>query len=316
MNDRRRTIAGMILAAGFGERMLPLTRTLPKPLLPVLGAPLLEIVARKLLRAGARPILANLHHLPDAIERFAADRGLPVAFHREDEILGTGGGIGGMAPAAAGADCVLLHNGDVVADIDFAAALAYHEARDALVTLVLAPDGPRRNVAVGSDGAVLSIGDAPPGAALLGYTGMAILAAASLAFFPRGKKAGLVDILSGMIGRRPGSVAGWNAGGGGAPYAWGDCGSPASYLDVHRRILLEKTAFDPLIVPPPGPVHEGEGSVVEPGARLSGFCEIGRRAAIGRNAAVENCVLLEGARVANGERRRNEIVFSGGSLQG
>ncbi len=316
MIDGRRTIAGMILAAGRGERMLPLTRTLPKPLLPVLGVPLFEIAARKLLRAGAGRILANLHHLPDEIERYAEGRRLPVLFHREREILGTGGGIGNMAPSAAGADCVLLHNGDVVADIDFAPALAFHEARGALVTLVLAPDGPRANVAVAEDGEVRSIGPgAPAGASLLGYTGLAILAPASLAFFPAGRKGGLVDVLSGMIARRPGSVAGWNAGGGGAPYAWGDCGSPAPYLDVHRRILVEKTAFDPLVPPPPGSVHRSADSVVEPGATLAGFCEIGRGAAIGRDAAVENCVLLEGARVAPGERRRNEIIFAGGSIR-
>ena len=150
----------------------------------------------------------------------------------------------------------------------------------------------------------------------LGYAGMAILSPSSLSSFPPDRKAGLVEIISGMIERRPGSVAGWNAGARGRPYAWGDCGSPAPYLDVHRRILLEKTVFDPLVVPPSGPVHEGEGSVVEPGARLRGFCEVGPRATIGRGACVENCVLLEGARVAGGERRRNEIIFPGGSLRG
>ncbi len=317
MNENRRTIAGIILAAGYGERMLPLTRTVPKPLIPVLGIPLLEIVAGKLQRAGARSIHANLHHLAGEIERFSSGRDLPVSFHREETILGTGGGIGGMAPAVAGADCVLLHNGDTVADIDFAPALAFHEERRALVTLILAPSGPPANVAVTEAGEVISIGGpAREGGGRLGYTGMAILSPDSLDLFPRGKKAGLVEILAGMIARRPGSVAGWNAGAGGGTCAWADCGSPSSYLGIHRRILIEKTFFDPRLAPPAGPVHEGEESVVEPGARISGFCEIGRRATIERGAEVEDCVLLEGARVAGGERRRGEIVFSGGSLKG
>ena len=148
MNDAPRPIAGLVLAAGYGERMLPLTRSFPKPLLPVLGVPVFEIVVRKLLRAGARSIHANLHHLPDAIERYAEGRDLPVVFHREETILGTGGGIGAMASAVAGAECVLLHNADCVSDIDLAPALAFHASRRPLVTLILVPEGPRANVAV------------------------------------------------------------------------------------------------------------------------------------------------------------------------
>lgn len=318
MRDPAGTLAGMILAAGYGERMLPLTRLLPKPLLPVLGVPLLEIVAGKLLREGASSLHVNVHHLPEAIEAFAGGRGWPVSLHREKEILGTAGGIGTMGPAAAAADDVLLHNGDVLADIPFAPALAMHRSRGALVTLVLVPSGPRANVAVANDGSVTAVGvpDARPGSRLLGYTGMAIISREGLSLFPRGAFAGLVDTLNGIIARRPGAVAGWNAGAAGAAYAWGDCGAPAPYLDVHRRILVEKTAFDGRIPPPAGTVHADPGATIEAGGRIAGFCSIGPGAVIARGAALEDCVVLGGTRVEGPEEHRREILFPGGSLKG
>lgn len=305
----------MILAAGYGERMLPLTRSIPKPLLPVLGVPLLEIVAGKLLREGASSLHVNLHHLPERIESFARGRGWPVAFHRESAILGTAGGVGAMGPAAGDADDVLLHNGDVIADIPYAPALERHRSRGALVTLVLAPSGPRANVAVAADGSVTAVGvaDAPPGSRLLGYTGMAVISREGLSLFPRGVYAGLVDTLNGLVVRRPGSVAGWIAG---ETCAWGDCGAPAPYLDLHRRILVEKILFDPRVPPPPGTVHAAPGARVENGARLSGFCSMAAGAVAAAGAALEDCVVLGGTRVEGPEEHRREVLFPGGSLKG
>ena len=309
----------MILAAGYGERMLPLSSTLPKPLLPVLGTALLEVTAAKLARCGALETHCNLFHLPDAIEGHAKRAGLEIAFHRERELLGTGGGIGNMADAVAGFDATLLMNGDVLCDADYAPALSFHEARGALVTLVLAPPGPRANVLVGDDGAIVAIGESAEAAGAhgtsLGYTGLAILSRESLAFFPRGARMGLVPILTGMIRERPGSVRGYDLSASGAPFAWGETGSPGGYLDIHRRILVDKTRFDPLLEPPPLPLHVGDGASVDPGARWSGFLDVGPRAVVGRGAILESCVVLEGAEVRANARHANEIVFRGGSLR-
>jgi NDP-sugar pyrophosphorylase family protein len=314
----KRSIAGMILAAGHGERMYPLTATLPKALLPVLGIPVLEIIVGKLKRSGAAEIHCNLFHLPDPIESRAAEAGLVIRFHREPELLGTGGGIGAMASAVSGFGATLLCNCDVLSDIDLAAALSFHEARGALVTLVLAPAGPPANVFLGAEDAVLAIG---PGAAVsgsparrLGYTGAAVLSPGALAFFPRDRRAGLVEILTDMIEARPGSVLGYDAARAGTP-AWGETGSPAGYLEIHRRILVDKIKFDPLLDPPPLPLHAGVEAVIDPGASWRGFLEIGPRAAIRRGAALENCVVLEGATVLEDSRHANEIIFAGGTMK-
>jgi NDP-sugar pyrophosphorylase family protein len=318
MTNTRSARSGIVLAAGYGERMLPLTARLPKPLLPILGTPLLELAVRKLLRSGAGEIHCNTFHLPDEIEAFAARRDWPVRLHRETELLGTGGGIGNMRDAVSGSDYVLLHNGDVVSDIPFEPAIELHAGRRALVTLVLVPSGPRANVAVSAAGEVLAIGGeagtTAGGAKLLGYTGLAVLSPESLTFFPRGKRGQLVAILTEMIRTRPGSVIGWNAGDEGAPYAWGDAGSPAGYLGIHRAILLDGARFDSEAEPPPGPLFIGEGANVHAGARFAGFCAVGRRAVIEPGARLENCVVLDDTIVARGTVHANEILFPGGTL--
>ena len=309
----------MILAAGYGERMLPLTEQVPKPVLPILGTPLLELIVMKLMRHGAAEIHCNVFHLAGKIESLVASRSWPVRLHREIELLGTGGGIGGMRDGVSGADCILLHNGDVLSDIPFEQALERHRKQEALVTLVLVPSGPRANVAVGAENEVIAIGEGAEklgrGAKLLGYTGLAVLSPDALPFYPRGKKAHLVTILMEMMRKKPGSVIGWNAAEGEIPYAWGDAGSPAGYLGIHRAILVDGARFDPEVATPRGPIHAGEGAKVDPAARCAGFCAIGRRAVVEPRARLENCVVLDDTIVARDTVHSNEILFPGGTLK-
>jgi len=319
MKNTRTAISGIILAAGFGERMLPLTERIPKPLLPILGTPLLELIVKKLMRHGAAEIHCNIFHLSDTIEAFVSRHAWPVRLRREEELLGTGGGIGNMRGGVSGADCILLHNGDVLSDIPYEPAIERHRKQKALVTLVLVPSGPRANVAVGAANEVIAIGEGAerlgPGANLLGYTGLAVLSPDSLPFFPRGKKAHLVTILMEMMRKKPGSVIGWNAAEGEIPYAWGDAGSPAGYLGIHRAILVDGARFDPEVATPRGPIHAGEGAKVDPAARCAGFCAIGRRAVVEPRARLENCVVLDDTIVARDTVHSNEILFPEGVLR-
>jgi NDP-sugar pyrophosphorylase family protein len=128
MTERERTMRGqvteaIILAAGFGTRMRPLTDVTAKPLLPVAGVPAIEIAAARLLRAGARRLHVNLHHHGVAVRAFAESKGWPAVFHEEREILDTGGGIGNMAGALGTDGPILLHNGDAVTSIRYDKAL-------------------------------------------------------------------------------------------------------------------------------------------------------------------------------------------------
>ena len=110
----------LIFAAGLGTRLRPLTDTMPKALVPVGGVPMLERVLCKLLDAGIDSFVVNVHHFAEQIEDFLASRdfGVPVALSRETgEPLETGGGIRHAAPLL-GAGRFLVHNVDILSDLD------------------------------------------------------------------------------------------------------------------------------------------------------------------------------------------------------
>lgn len=131
----------MILAAGLGERLRPLTDHAPKALVEVAGVPLLERVARRLIDAGADRLVINVHHHADQIERYVARRGgfgVEVRFSREEEApLETGGGLLAAGPLFEGAQPFLLHNVDVICDADLGAMYDAHAARGPLATLAV-----------------------------------------------------------------------------------------------------------------------------------------------------------------------------------
>ena len=131
----------MILAAGLGTRLRPLTNDRPKALVTIAGRTLLEITIERLRSFGVREIIVNTHHFADQIEDFlrANDHfGLRIELSREDELLDTGGGLKKAAWFFRGDDApFLLHNVDVISNIDLGAMIQAHIDRGALATLAV-----------------------------------------------------------------------------------------------------------------------------------------------------------------------------------
>ena len=128
----------LIFAAGLGTRLRPLTDTMPKALVPVAGEPMLQRVLCKLRDAGLGPFVVNVHHFAEQIEDFLAghDFGVPVALSREEkEPLETGGGIRHAAPLL-GPGRFLVHNVDILSDLDVRWFLRQDDP-DSLATLLL-----------------------------------------------------------------------------------------------------------------------------------------------------------------------------------
>src|SRR5215203_835929 len=152
----------MILAAGLGTRLRPLTNTIPKPLLPVGGTPLIVWNLLLLKRHGFRDVVINLHHLGPLIEQALGDGskfGLRILYLKEPMILGTGGGIKQAEPYFCG-EPVLVLNGDTLIELDLSALCAFHLERQAAATLVLRedPDAARWGlIEVGPDQRILRI---------------------------------------------------------------------------------------------------------------------------------------------------------------
>ncbi len=157
----------MVLAAGLGTRLRPLTDILPKPLLPVAGRPLLEWNLLLLKRHGITEVIINLHHLGEQIVRALGDGarlGLRLAYSHEPTLQGTGGGIKQAAPFLKDGAFLVL-NGDTLSDCDLTALIATHRASGALATLAVRDDpeaatwGP---VALDAQGRILQINGKPP----------------------------------------------------------------------------------------------------------------------------------------------------------
>jgi len=132
----------MVLAAGRGERLRPLTNQMPKPMIPVAGKPLIHYTLSYLKNYGVEEVVINLHHLGDQIRSYVEDGsrwGLRVTYSLERQLLGTGGGIQKAAPYLLQETFVVL-NGDILLELDLRKVMAFHEENNADVTMVLRND--------------------------------------------------------------------------------------------------------------------------------------------------------------------------------
>lgn len=132
----------MVLAAGLGERLRPITEKTPKALVPVAGRPMIEYSLLLLRHAGIKDILINLHHLGAQIEEYLGDGnrwGLSIQYSREERLLDTGGAVFKAKPYFEDGAFVIV-NSDVLIDLPLTDLVAFHSRHKALATLVLRPD--------------------------------------------------------------------------------------------------------------------------------------------------------------------------------
>lgn len=129
----------MILAAGFGTRLKPLTETVPKALVKVGGIPMIELALKRLISFGVKEIVINTHHLADKIEEYFSchDYGVKIHLIYEKEILGTGGGIKNAHELLKNSEAFIVHNVDVDSQIDLNKMEEFHFSRSPLVTLAV-----------------------------------------------------------------------------------------------------------------------------------------------------------------------------------
>ncbi|HET9161820.1 MAG TPA: NDP-sugar synthase [Solirubrobacterales bacterium] len=145
----------MVLAAGLGTRLRPITYAVPKPMVPVLNRPVMEHTVRLLARHGFREAIANLHWFPETIEAHFGDGsafGLELSYSLEQQLLGTAGGVRNAAGFLG--DSFLVVAGDALTDIDFGAMREFHESHDGLVTMAT-----KRVAETDQFGVVIAAGD-------------------------------------------------------------------------------------------------------------------------------------------------------------
>ncbi|MBW8192306.1 nucleotidyltransferase family protein [Neiella marina] len=218
----------MILAAGRGERMRPLTDTTPKPMLTVAGKPLIVWHLERLAAAGVKRVIINLAHLGDVIERALADGhqfGLTILYsHELDGALETAGGIVKALPLLGDAPFWLV-NGDVWSDWSFAQTVTLADHELAKLVLVTNPEhNPQGDFAMGKDGFL----EQKQASNSLTYAGIGVYSPRLFADCVPGKAA-LAPLLKAQLNNR--SIAAWHHQG-----QWCDVGTPQRLLELNQRV--------------------------------------------------------------------------------
>jgi NDP-sugar pyrophosphorylase family protein len=296
----------MVLAAGLGLRMRPLTLLRAKPVLPVLDRPLVEFTLERLARAGVRDLVVNLHHLPDSvIDAIGTGRRLGVRIHYsfEREILGTGGGPREVREFFGGQPFLLV-NGDVFFGFDLRALVARHRACGALATLALRPqaDPPAYSpVVTDRGGRILSIAGRPRLArgTVSMFASVHVLDPRLLERLPQGPSDSVRDLYVPLLAEGA-YLAGVRCAG-----AWYDFGRPSLYRDAQLRMLRGRGRRQVLV---------GSGARIAPAAAVRRSV-LGARTRVAKGARVERSVLWEGVAVEEGARVLRSIVTTGGVVR-
>ncbi|MCP4117859.1 MAG: phosphotransferase [Desulfobacteraceae bacterium] len=221
----------LILAAGFGTRLLPYTRTRPKPLFTLAGNPILGITIEKLMGMGCTEIIVNTHHLHGQIEAFIGNAGFgaPVQTRYEPCILDTGGAIKNVRDFMGASDFMVI-NADIVTDIDLESVWQFHCNGNWPATLVLHDRREFNKIAVDNQGFISGFmaGNDPEkpvnGSPLLAFTGIQVLSPAFFDHMPEKEVFSSIEVFENLA-HKSGRVRAYVAN---APY-WEDMGTPAAY---------------------------------------------------------------------------------------
>ncbi len=306
----------MVMAAGLGTRLRPLTYEVPKPIVPVANRPVMEHILRLLNRHGFDQVIANLHWFPDTIrDRFrqGSELGLELTYSYEDELLGTAGGVRNVAEYFGSAPFLVMA-ADALTDIDLDALRAVHEANEGIATLAVkrVPNVSEFGVVIAdSDGRVQGFQEKPDAAEALSDLASCmiyVLDPEIFDYFPdRPAVDFALDVFPALLDHDvPFHVhaidAYWNDVGSLPEYLQGNLDAVEGTVDVELggKLLAESGGDraaedgDPGVS---GPVLAAEGCAIDPSARLDGPLVIGEGCAIGAGARVKHAVLLPGAEV-------------------
>ncbi len=198
-------LQAVVMAGGAGIRLRPLTEEVPKPMLPVGGRPLMERIIERLRQAGIRRVNVMTHYKPEKIiEHFGNGDafGVELTYVREDEPLGTGGGLG-LMPAPP--EPLLVVNGDILTGVDFRAMLAFHQENRAEMTVAVC----RHDVQVPygvieCEGAKVRRLSEKPTLNLLVNSGIYLLEPSVYSYVPNGRHFDMTDLIQALLdaGRR------------------------------------------------------------------------------------------------------------------
>ena len=284
----------MILAAGLGTRLRPLTEMKPKALMPVANRPILARNAEYLISHGITEIVVNAHHHARQVVDYLKDGasfGIHIEVKVEPEILGTGGGIKN-AEDFWDEEPFCVINSDILTDIDLNAVYQVHQTSGSLVTLVLHDCEPYNQILVDEQWNIRDIAKANmPGR--YAFTGIHVIDPEVLSHIPQGIFSDIIGCYRQLI-RMEKPVRACLVQG----HYWRDIGSIQSYLEANRELSGNSFVVGP-------------GCFVDASVTLTDWGVIGENSRLGKNVAVRRSVLWDGVTVKEGMTVVDAVVTSG-----
>ena len=330
----------MILGAGIGSRLDPLTRSLPKPLVPIVGRPVMGHLVNLLRKHGVTEIMVNVQYLGQRIVDTlgeGGDYGIPIHYSFEQALCGDAGGVKRVegffrSGEASGDDTFLVIGGDDLTDTDIGRIVAAHKAAGATATLGVTPvDDPSEYGIVVQDerGFITRFQEKPKhGEAFsnLANTGIYVFQTRVFDFIPPDTFFGFGNNVFPALmekGEPMFAVA--------SDAYWKDVGNLAIYRQAQRDCMDGKCAIDFGLPQTGDKIWQAEGAIIEAGATIEGpvvvcagahvagaisdYTVVGKGAVIEAGATVKNSVLWDGAVVKAGTYLENCVVGLGVTVQ-
>jgi len=304
-----------VLCAGWGERLQPLTNQIPKPLVPICGVPLCEFALARIASSGVERIVINTHRLPDQFIRLFPEypapshyAGVPVFFRHEKVLLETAGGLKNVEDLLLPGP-VLVHNGDILAELDLSALFAAHQKSGALSTLALRSSGGPTNVCFDAQRGLVTdlrgqLGSSDP---RFLYSGVCVVAPELLPHIPPAQPVSFVPVWLDAM-RSGGKIAGVVLDEG----VWRDIGNIDEYMRIHADLASGVVKIEaPSTAPAGWPVWCMPGAEVSAEAVLSGWNWCGPDCHVGAGARVTDSILWAGSRVEPGAAVESSVVREG-----
>ncbi len=306
----------MIMAAGVGSRLMPMTAGVPKPMIPMANQPLMANTVKLLARHGFNQLIANLHYHGDQISGYfgdGSDFGVSMQYSREDELLGTAGGVKRCAWFLD--ETFVIVSGDALTDIDLTRLMEAHRRRGALATIALkeVPDVEHFGIVItGDDGRIRSFQEKPrPQEALsqVANTGIYVFEPEIFQYIPEG----FYDFGKQLFPRLVQI---------GCPFFgavikdyWCDVGSLDTYRQAHADVLAGRVQADRegrlLYDEEDRRVLVGEGSELGNGVLFSGSVVIGPGCRIEDNVVISDTVIWDNTVIGQGAIVRESVVGAG-----
>ena len=290
----------IVLSAGYGTRLWPLTEDRTKPAIPILGKPLVGYVAEYLAGYGIDEIVVNLHHRPESVRRALGDGsrfGVKLYYVEEPVILGTSGALDNTREFFEQETFVVV-NGKILTDIDLNAALETHQSMNAIATLVLLPNTRRERFSVVETeaGRIRRFAGMPvageAGEAPLMFTGIHILEPRILEYVPHGVFSdSVIDVYPKAIAN--GEVVAAHVASG----KWRELSTLRRYLDISVELLQEEGKS----------FVAGAQTVISPSATITDSI-LWDDVEVGAAASVNRAILADNVKIKAGEIIESAIV--------